>query len=423
MKDNFEIKIPVSKEQRQLMQKMLAEVRKPDIRAVSFKLSGTLINLPFSEQEDLFLLIEQDFKKFCSGKKKFSELRINAEQKYSDLDKIYDLIMKQTKISKENRDALLNLECRLFTDFVFPRNFGRTLFNEAKLRNKKIIIVADTVYPRNVIVNILDKCGYKYNELIITNELSNQTVYDAIIEKASVSHEKLLHIGGSVTNDVEIPIMNGSKSLLLADTIPLMVKSGRLRGFIQAKHLYDYDSMDFFALHCAFGLYSAYLFDVPQSKIYQSDFCSNPYMLGFIVFGTLRLAKDYKPTEIHEKLISAVQKNDEISRGADDFIMLFSRHFGKISQNFGYDGCNLPIEFLEKHSASLDKLLIKDQLDSETFDNWESISEEPKIVPVYGRKVKQNAVSKLADKMFPPGTRVRIIADGLLVKLKEKARL
>ncbi|MDE7104434.1 MAG: hypothetical protein K2O36_00980, partial [Ruminococcus sp.] len=81
MKDNFEIKIPVCKEQKQLMQKMFAEIRKTDIKVVSFKLSDTLINLPFSEQEDLFLLMEQDFRKFYSGKKKFSELRINAEYK------------------------------------------------------------------------------------------------------------------------------------------------------------------------------------------------------------------------------------------------------------------------------------------------------------------------------------------------------
>lgn len=405
------------------MQKMLTEIRKPEIKAVSFKLSGTLINLPFSEQEDLFLLMEQDFRKFCSGKKNFSELRINAEQKYNSLNEIYDLIMKQTKISPESRDQLLNLECRLFIDFVFPRNFGKNLFNAAKSEKKKIIIVADIVYPREVIINILNKCGYKYNELIITDESDNRNIYDTIIERASVSNDKLLHIGGNVENDVEIPIMNGSKSLLLADAIPLMVKSGRLRGFIQAKHLYDYNSMDFFALHCAFGLYSAYLFDIPQNKIYQSDFCGNPYLLGFIIFGTFKLVKDYKPTEIQKKLISAAEKNAEISRGANDFIMLFSRHFGKIYQNFGYTGCTLPIEFLEKHSAPLDKSLMKEQLDSETSDNWESILEEPEIVPVYSRKLKQNAVSKLADKMFPPGTKVRNITDGILVKLKGKARL
>ena len=146
-------------------------------------------------------------------------------------------------------------------------------------------------------------------------------------------------------------------------------------------------------------------------------------MLGFIVFGTLKLAKNYKPTEIQKNLISAAEKNAEISRGANDFIILFSRHFGKIPQNFGYTGFTTPIEFLEKHSASLDKLLIKKQLDSETFDNWENISEEPKTAPIYSEKTKQNAISKLADKMFPPGTRVRNIADGILVKLKEKARL
>lgn len=423
MKDNFEIKIPVSKEQQQLMNKMLAEVRNIDIKAVSFRLSGTLINLPFSEQEDLFLLMEQDFRKFYSGKKSFTDLRISAGQKYNNLSKIYDSIMKQTKISAENRDSLMNLECRLFIDFVFPRNFGRNLYSEARIRNKKIIISADTVYPRNIIVNVLDKCGYKYNELIIENELTDMTAYEAIIKKSSVPNEKLLHIGGSVENDVEIPIKNGSKSLLLADTIPLMIKSGRLRGFIQAKHLFDYDSTDFFALHCAFGLYAAYLFDLPQNRIYKSDFCSNPYMLGFIVFGTLRLAGNYKPTEICGKLISASEKNAEISRGADDFVMLFSKHFDKIRHNLSYNGCNLPAEFFEKHSTHIDKLLMKEQLETEFLEKWESISEEPEILPVYSNKVKQNAVSRLADKMFPKGTKVRIITDGILVKLKEKVHL
>lgn len=423
MKTIPEIKISVSEEQSRLIQKMIAEIDKSEIDVVSFRLSGILINLPFSENEDLFFIMEQDFRRIYKGRKSFVDLRISAENKAGTLDEIYDSIMKQTKITRADRDMLMNRECRFFADSAFSRNFGKMLFNEARRKNKKIIVVSDTVYPEKVIEDVLAKCRYEHKKMTIISKAVNQSVYDAVLEKSGVSPEELLHIGNDVAKDVEKPVMNGSKALLLADTVPLMVKSGRLRGYIQSERLYDYDSADFLALHCAFGLYASYLFDLPKNRVYQSDFCADTYMLGFIVFGTLKLARDFHPTEFQKKIISAAENNPEIMRGAGDFISLFSAHTENISHNSGNKGLELPFEFFEKHSAPLDRNMLKGLLDDDSLKEWESIITEPKTVPVYVKTANPNGLSKLADKMFPPGTKVRNIADGILVKMKQKAKL
>lgn len=423
MKTIPEIKISVSEEQNKLIQKMIAEIGKSEIKAVSFRFSGILINLPFSEREDLFLIMEQDFRRIYKGRKNFVDLRISAENKAGTLDEIYDLIMKQTKITQAERDILMNTECRLFKESAFSRNFGKILFNEAKRKNKKIIIVSDTVYSEKVIEEVLAECRYESRKMTVISKSANQPVYDSILEKADVSPEKLLHIGSDVAEDVEKPVTNGSKALLLANTVQLMVKSGRLRGYIQSERLYDYDSADFLALHYAFGLYAAYLFDLPKNRVYQSDFCADAYMLGFIVFGTLKLAKDFQPTEFQQKIISAAEKNPEIMRGAGDFVSLFYAHTGNISRNSGNKGFELPFEFFEKHSAVLDRNMFKGLLDDDTLEEWKGIITEPRTAPVYIKDTNPNRLSRLADKMFPPGTKVRNIADGILVKMKQKAKL
>lgn len=422
MKTISEIKISVSEEQNKLIHKMVAEIDKSEIKAISFRFS-ILINLPFSEKEDLFLVMEQDFRRIYKGRKNFVDIRISAENKADTLDGIYDIIMKQTKISRTDRDTLMDRECRIFADSAFARNFGKILFNEAKRKNKEIFVVFDNIYPEKVIEDILARCGYEHKKMTVVSRSANQSVYDAVLEKSGVLPEKLLHIGSNVTEDIEKPVMNGSKALLLSDTVPLMVKSGRLRGYIQSERLYDYDSADFLALHCAFGLYASYLFDLPKNRVYQSDFCADAYMLGFIVFGTLKLAKDFQPTEFQRKIISVAENNPEIIRGAGDFVSLFTAHTGNISFNAGNKGLELPFEFFEKHGAPLDRNMLKGLLDDDTFREWDSIITEPRTASVYVKDENPNSLSRLADKMFPPGTKVRNIADGILVKMKQKTKL
>ena len=351
MDKQFKPRIALTREQIELRQKMLSEVGKSDYKAVSFRLTGTLTSTAFSEFEDIFMLMEEDFHSVTTVKKSFKELRVAAaeaaEKKFGNsggasIVRIYDILAKSAKLTPFGKDKLMKRECELAVHFTLARGIGKELFDEAKRTKKKIIIVADTIYPRNVIVRILGTCGYEQaDELVVPYELKGsvtdyKALYDAILSKSGVSPGKLLHVGGDVEADVETPIMNGSKALLLSGTIPLMVKSGRLRGYIQAKHVYDYDEPEYLALHGAFGIYAAYLFDVPMSKSAQSDFCSSEYMLGFIVAGTIRAADIHPKDKKQSLLLALLSDSSEAKRGMEDMDKLFHYHFDGHLEKYGY---------------------------------------------------------------------------------------
>ncbi|MBQ4369520.1 MAG: hypothetical protein II784_00815, partial [Oscillospiraceae bacterium] len=429
--------IPLTTEQAELKMKMLSEVGKEDFRAVSFRLTGTLVLTPFSEFEDMFMLMEEDFRALTTVRKPFRELRVAAagaaEKKYCNsggatIARIYDILAKTGRLSPLGREKLLKRECELAVHFAFARGFGKELFDRAKSTKKKIIIVADTIYPRSTVARILESCGYSdADELVVPSELKgsvtdHKAVYDAVLKKAGVSAGKLLHIGGDVAADVETPIMNGSKALLLSDTVPLMVKSGRLRGFVQAKHVYDYDEPEYLALHGMFGVYAAYLFDVPINKTPQSDFCGSPYMLGFIAGGPVSAADIVPKDKTEKRLLEALSGIPEAAAGMEDMDRLFHMHFdGHISKS-GYKDCGMPLGFLARYSAPGDRAMLQGRLDPAFFAEWTEGTKEPKLAPVHARTVKRSFTAKLADRLFPPGTKVRNIADGMLVKMKSRKK-
>lgn len=66
--------------------------------------------------------------------------------------------------------------------------------------------------------------------------------------------------------------------------------------------------------------------------------------------------------------------------------------------------------------------MMKKQIDDDTMKEWQNIVTEPETAPVYIKSTNENAISRLADRMFPPGTKVRNITDGILVKMKQKAK-
>lgn len=436
MNVEFSSKRPLTPEQETLIKNMTEEVSGSKYKTISFKLTDTLVMTPFSEFCDMFMIMEDDFRMYYAGKTTFAEFRLEsqeeAEKKCSSsgcvtIELIYDILMKKSKISPSAKDELLKRECELATYFCFPRDLGKTLFNAAKSNKKNIIVVADTIYPENTVKKILENCGYtSSHKLIIPQRLdisdsNKKAVFEKVLEISKTSSEKLLHIGGNVEHDVEVPIVMGIKALLITPSNPIMVRSGRLRGAIQARCVYNYDSADFLALHCVFGLYAAYGFDVPQNKTPLSDFCADRYLLGFIVLGSLSLLKGFSPmTEMQKTIISALESMPEARAGRDDFTELFRLNFNGFLDKFGYKGCEFPLLFLEKYASTGDKALFQKYISADELQQWANATKDPEIVPVYRRQVKKSAVSKLADKMFPPGTKVRNIADGMLVRMKSK---
>ncbi|MBP3249910.1 MAG: hypothetical protein IJ170_02400 [Ruminococcus sp.] len=432
MKGSIQLKRHLTAEQSALKRQLVGEIGRSGYKAVSFKLEGVLAQLPFAEIYDLFTFMEVEFSLLHTGTGSFVQYRLQAQQEaekktaHPSLERVYKILEKITKISPTSREKLMKRECELAGYFAFPRECGKALYSEAKKLGKSITIVADTIYPRSVVTRVLRSCGYEeYDQLIVTSEekLPDEgyagALMDLIIAKTAMPSHQILHIGGDVEADVETPILKGARAVLLSPTVPLMVKSGRLRGFIEALHVYDYDHARYFNLHCAFGLYAAYGFDIPQNKVPQSDFCGDAYMLGFMVLGPISMIRDFTPeTDLQRELIDAMERNPECAGGKEDFATFYKLHFAGHLEKFNTSGCIEPLRFLEKHAAAGDRLLLRKQLSLETDEAWTEAFTEPKLAPVRLTPPKQNALGRLADKLFPPGTRVRNIVDGLLVKMK-----
>jgi hypothetical protein len=97
---------------------------------------------------------------------------------------------------------------------------------------------------------------------------------------------------------------------------------------------------------------------------------------------------------------------------------LFHFHFDGHLEKYGYKDCDMPLRFFAEHSAVGDRAMLQSRHDPTDFAEWTEGTKEPKLAPVHARKLKRSATAKLADKLFPPGTKVRNIADGMLVKMK-----
>ena len=436
MNDDFKTIRTNSAAQDEIIVKMLKEVERNDHRVTSFKLWETLVLTPFSRPEDLFLLMEDDFAMVNTSKSSFTELRTAAqkaaEKKYGakgnvTLEKIYDILKKMSGITQTGRDKLIARECDLIHHYTFPRKAGKMLFEKAVDCKIKIIVTSVSYYPRDVIVKILCDCGYgSYSSLIIPAEQnipdSAETAFlDAVIKKSGVEPNNILHIGADYFIDVEASIVKGMRALLLQPILPLMVKSGRLRGYIEEKHLYDIDEEKFMALRCALALYAVYGFDIPQNKKPQSDFCGDDYMLGFMVLGPLTLMKDFHgENDTQKAIIKAMESNKKMLDGKTDFQEMMYHHFGDFIGKYGSEGCQLPLEFLELHSYIGDRNKILPFLSDSEKKNWGKPESEPKLAPVHARPVKKNALQKLADKLFPEGTRVRELSEAAIHRKKRK---
>ena len=433
MNNDFKITVPLTRDQREVMDKMTAAIRENGIKAVSFQLFNSLLIFPFSEENDIFFLMERAYSLKGNGKKSFADLRVEAEaeakRKFTEkcdvtIEQIYEIYAKKQKISQEEKESLIRWECELAEKYVFPRTFGKKLYDTAVDCGKNIVLIANTIYPREVVLRMAEKCGIS-GKILISHEIDsgenrNVTIFSTIQKKGKASAAAHLHIGGDISSDVETPIMNGSKALLLADTGANMIKSGRVRSHVQSKQLYDYDTADFLALHLAFGIYSSYIFDIPRNKTALSDFCGNLYILGFFVGGCGKKADISNLGETERAIFEAVSENSDANRGGEDFIGLFHRHFGDIESNLDYKGFTLPLNLIAEHGGSMDVGLLKNNMSADTHKKWqESITDAPKA-PDFRRNKEQNKLEKFADRMFPPGTRVRNIADGILFNMKKK---
>lgn len=178
-----------------------------------------------------------------------------------------------------------------------------------------------------------------------------------------------------------------------------MVKSGRLRGFVENRHIYDSDSAGLLVLRCAFAVYALYAFDTPMNKTPRSDFCGDEYLLGAAVSGISSLDNEQpKLSDIGGALVKTLSENKKTAAGKTDFLALYDSIFNGLLDKYPHSGCQLTVEFLEKHSAAADRDIMRKGLEPEIFAMWVESSTEPQLAPVHsaGRKKALSISSQTA---------------------------
>lgn len=234
------------------------EVEKHSI--ISFDIFDTLIMRKTLYPKDIFYIVEKKIDEAISFS--FASLRISAEEelyKEGENPTIYDIyerIQKSTEISDAQKEQILNLELNTELEFLIPRKKMLELFNDIK-EKKKIYLISDMYLTKDILMKILNKCGYEgYEDIFVSCEegsSKNEGLFDIFREKVKGA-EHGLHIGDNHIAD----IMSARKSGL--DTFQVMSAQELLESSSYKKLLAaDTGLMD----HLAIGLFCEKAFNDP----------------------------------------------------------------------------------------------------------------------------------------------------------------
>lgn len=181
---------------------------------ISFDVYDTLVSRNVKKPSDVFCLIEKQYnKKFGAHKaiKGFKENRIKAyEDVYScygsscSIDKIYDRL---TDYSDEEKNELKKIEINIEQDICCVNYKIFEIYKYALSKKKRIFIISDMYLPTEIIASFLDKCEISdYEKLYVSCDYNASKIkgdlFDIVCEENNIPHNKILHIGDGIKNDI-----------------------------------------------------------------------------------------------------------------------------------------------------------------------------------------------------------------------------
>ena len=183
------------------------------VEYVSFDIFDTLIKRNVRQPEDVFSLVEEVYndknKKNIFNFKFYRKLAEKIARRISNkedvnLNEIYGLLFKKYG-NKVDELKLLEIELEML---VCRKNKEvYKIYNYAKSKNKKIIIVSDMYLDRKVIEKILKQNDINdYDRLYVSNELGltkhTGKLYDYVISDLKCKPSSILHIGDNLIADI-----------------------------------------------------------------------------------------------------------------------------------------------------------------------------------------------------------------------------
>lgn len=187
---------------------------------ISFDIFDTLIFRPFAKPSDLFYVIGKrlDMPEFHSARidaeKQARENMYALEGTYEiTLNDIYSILEEVTGL-----DAKRGMDCEIRTelDYCIPNLYMQEIYNLLKDNGKELVLCSDMYLPKQVIEEMLVKCGYSgYERLYLSNEYGCSKKYGGLYDYLIRDHgeKKIIHIGDNPKYDVEMANKKGIRSI------------------------------------------------------------------------------------------------------------------------------------------------------------------------------------------------------------------
>lgn len=389
-----------------------------NIKIVSFDMFDTLVVRPFYTPSDMFLLLNKEFiKQFNSIKAlDFSKIRkqceadlrgINFAKNIPEvtLDEIYDYMAELYDLDKKKLQKIKEKEREMEYHFCTTRNSGYELYKLAKFMKKKVILTSDIYLDKELLIRILEKNNYKFDEYYVSSELlktkANGDLFEYIIEKEK-THD-ILHIGDNHISDYKKPMEYNLKSAQLYKAIDVMMnlteKDTRFCGTLHKQFsLFNIDHSTYeynYGVRCALAVVANYYFDNPFRSFHSySDFNGDPYFIGYYALGMQTIA-------LCKWLLEDAKNNgiDSISYMARDGYLPYEA--SKIYTSYIKKYNNIKLNYTYVSRKSLMPLLLKDKSGIsliETYLYYYSLTPKDVIKQISGVVKYDNKIEKELSK-------------------------
>lgn len=199
-------------------------IEKSECKVVSFDIFDTLIKRNVPTPQDVFKLLEQQYRHHFNKDICIYKLRSKAEARAVQLNghrdvglsEIYEAI---TEINDTEREWLIAEEICIEKSICQRCQPMGSVYDWCVDHNIPIILVSDMYLSHNVITELLHKTGYSaWKRLYISAEehgnKAHGTLFDIVLHEEHLKPEKLVHIGDSLRGDYLTPKRKGIRAIL-----------------------------------------------------------------------------------------------------------------------------------------------------------------------------------------------------------------
>lgn len=221
---------------------------------VSFDIFDTLITRLIYEPDDIFEIMEEKLKDI-NHSTSIKSIRKNAEIKAIDrlkkdvnIDEIYDELKRIYGYNNQEIEKIKNTEINLEIDLSIPRKDMIGILKTLMDSGKKVVLTSDMYLNKNILLQILKKCGYiegiHFKKIFLSNDINrrkdNGKMWNYL--KRKFMFRKIIHIGDNINSDYNIPLQKKINAINLENSRTQLKKTQyytEIKSFIDERTISD----------------------------------------------------------------------------------------------------------------------------------------------------------------------------------------